>query len=80
VFENLLVASAIAAGAVAPAADVAPTNTIPCYLSGTCTSGPLETTLGGTGRVADNLVGGLLHGSGDDPLSQVIINLLGRRL
>jgi hypothetical protein len=53
---------------------------IPCYLTGTCTSGPLETTLGGTGRAADNLLGGLLHGSGDDPLSQVITNLLGRRL
>jgi hypothetical protein len=77
--ESLLVASAIAAGAVAPAADALPT-TIPCYLTGTCTSGPLETTLGGTGRVVDNVVGGVLNGSGEDPLSQIIINLLGRRL
>jgi hypothetical protein len=78
--ESLIVASAIAAGAVAPSADALPANTIPCYLTGTCTSGPLETTLGGTGRVVDNVLGGVLHGSGEDPLSQILINLLGRRL
>lgn len=78
--KNLLIASAIAAGAVAPTLGAVPDNFVPCYLTGTCTSGPLETTLGGTGRVVDNVVGGVLHGSGEDPLSQVIINLLGRRL
>jgi hypothetical protein len=57
--KNVLVASAIAVGSVAPVA--APAYFDQCYLYGvSCGSGTGQDVLGGVGRGADNLLVGLL--------------------
>ena len=59
--KNMMVASAIAVGAVVPTAGIAPLHFDQCYLTGTsCGSGLLQDTLGGVGRGTDNLLVGLL--------------------
>jgi hypothetical protein len=59
--KNMMVASAIAAGAIVPTVGAAPVTFDQCYLTGTsCGPGLLQGTLGGVGRGTDNLLVGLL--------------------